>query len=172
MSSLNTLSNNQKSQLRNAYRLIDGESRDSIITKQDLINIYSQLGLKVPSDDQLTQMLTIEGVYQENGINFARFLQIMAHEFEKFEDRMTIYNALTVFADESVSDKKFREQELVVDVEALKDICCSVQLGEIGSGDHRLDRATFDKMVNGFVKQQIDGKWIFQASKWLDAYID
>lgn len=168
--SLNTLSNNQKSQLRNAFTLIDGESRDSTITKEDLINLYSQLGQKVPSDDELIKMLTVDGVYQEKGINFTKFLQIMAQEFSKFDDKMTIYLALKVFAQSS--DVKFREEELVIDVDKLKDVCCSVQLGEIGSGDHRLDRTVFDKMVHGFVKEGLDGKKMFQASKWMEAYID
>lgn len=61
MLALNTLSNNQKTQLRNAFTLIDGESRDSVITKQDLINLYKTLGIKVPTDKQLDSMLTVDG---------------------------------------------------------------------------------------------------------------
>lgn len=90
----------------------------------------------------------------------------MAKELLQFEDRETIYNALKVFSDDKES------KDLTIDVEALKEACCSVQLGEIGSGDHRLSRATFDKLVDGFVKEQVDGRKIFLASKWIDAYID
>lgn len=168
MLALNTLSNNQKTQLRNAFTLIDGESRDSVITKQDLINLYKTLGIKVPTDKQLDSMLTIDGSSkkEEKSINFTQFLNIMAKELLQFEDRETIYNALKVFSDDKES------KDLTIDVEALKEACCSVQLGEIGSGDHRLSRATFDKLVEGFVKEQVDGRKIFLASKWIDAYID
>ncbi|ODV79157.1 uncharacterized protein CANTADRAFT_52263 [Suhomyces tanzawaensis NRRL Y-17324] len=169
MLALNTLSNNQKAQLRNAFTLIDGESRDSTITKQDLVNLYTQLGMAVPGDDQLTAMLTVEGG-NGSGINFTQFLNIMAKEFLRFEDRMTIYNAMKVFA-EAEDPKKYSE-DLIIDVENLKEACCSVQLGEIGSGDNRLSRATFDRMVEGFVKEQMDGRKLLLASKWLDAYID
>lgn len=171
MLALNTLSNNQKSQLRNAFTLIDGDSRDSVITKQDLINLYTTLGLEVPSDQQLTQMLTVEGSSENDlGINFAQFLTIMAKEFLKVDDRMAIHKALKVFSEEE--DPHKYTEDLIIDVELLKEACCSVQLGEIGSGDHRLSRATFDRLVEGFVKEQMDGKRLFMASKWLDAYID
>lgn len=168
MLALNTLSNNQKTQLRNAFTLIDGDSRDSVITKLDLINLYKTLGIKVPSDKQLDSMLTVEGSLQkgEKSINFTQFLNILANELLKFEDRDTIYNALKVFS----KDKK--TEDLAIDVDVLKEACCSVQLGEIGSGDHRLSRATFDKLVDGFVKEQIDGRKVLLASKWLEAYID
>lgn len=168
MSALNTLSNNQKSQLRNAFTLIDGDSRDSLITKDDLIKLYSQLGIKAPTDEQLTSMLSDSELGK--GINFTQFLNIMAKEFLKFEDRMTIYNALKVFSEE-VDPRKYTD-DLIIDVEYLKEACCSVQLGEIGLGDNRLSRLTFDKLVVGFVKVQTNGKKLFLASKWLDAYID
>lgn len=169
MLALNTLSNNQKSQLRNAFTLIDGDSRDSIITKQDLVNLYTTLGLEIPSDQQLTQMLAVDGG-TDQGINFAQFLTIMAKEFLKVDDRMAIYKALKVFSEEG--DPKKYSEDLIIDVDELKEACCSVQLGEIGSGDHRLSRATFDRLVEGFVKEEMDGKRLFMASKWLDAYID
>lgn len=165
MLALNTLSNNQKQQLRNAFTLIDGESRDSIITKTDLINLYQQLGLPVPLDVQLNGMLK-----NSEGINFAQFLQTMAEELLVFEDRNTIYNALKLFAEEA--DYNRVSEELIIDVDRLKDACCSVQLGEIGSGDHRLTRQTFDELVKGFVLEQTDGKKLFLTGKWLDAYID
>lgn len=170
MSALNTLSNNQKSQLRHAFTLIDGELRDLQITKQDLVNLYTQLGIAVPAESDLERMLTVEGGDAEKGINFAQFLNIMAKEFSKFDSRMTIYNALKVFS-HSEQVPKFRE-ELYIDVDQLKDACCSVQLGEIGLGDHRLDRKVFDKLVEGFVQEEMDGKRLFMADKWLDAYID
>lgn len=165
MLALNTLSNNQKQQLRNAFTLVDGESRDSVITKTDLINLYQQLGLAVPNDEQLSSMLN-----NSDGINFAQFLQIMAKELLVFEDRNTIYNALKLFAEDA--DYNRVSEDLIIDVERLKDACCSVQLGEIGSGDHRLTRQTFDGLVKGFVLEQTDGKKLFLAGKWLDAYID
>lgn len=169
MSALNTLLNNQKSQLRHAFTLIDGDSRDSTITKQDLVNLYTQLGMAAPSESDLTQMITVDGGDGE-GINFAQFLNIMAKEFSKFDNRMTIANALKNF---SAQDQlpKFREG-MVIDIDELKDACCSVQLGEIGLGDHRLDRGVFDKLVEGFVQEEMDGKRLFMADKWLDAYID
>lgn len=166
MSALNTLSNGQKAQLRNAFTLIDGESRDSSITKADLISLYKTLELKVPDDDSLKEMLTIDGEFKETGVNFTQFSNIMAKELQKYDDRMTIYNALKVFLIDS------HNHELVIDVEVLKEACCSVQLGELGSGDNRLSRQAFDQLVEGFVKEQIDGTKLFTASKWLDAYID
>lgn len=170
MLALNTLSNNQKAQLRNAFTLIDGESRDSFITKDDLVRLYGQLGAKVPTDEELKQMLSVDGKENTRGINFTQFLNIMAKEILQFEDRSTIYNALKVFAEEG--DPRKYADDLIIDVETLKEACCLVQMGEIGSGDNRLLRATFDQMVSGFVKEQPDGKRLFLASKWLDAYID
>ncbi|CAH2353425.1 myosin light chain 2 [[Candida] railenensis] len=167
MSALNTLSNNQKVQLRNAFTIIDGDSRDSTITKQDLKNLYTTLGLPTPTDKQLGTML--EG---KDGVNFTQFSNIMAKEFSKFDDKLTIYNALKVFAEDTPTGNSTTEEEFIIDVDTLKEACCSVQLGEIGSGDHRLERKTFDKLVNGFIKEEIDGKKVFLASKWLDAYID
>lgn len=168
MLALNTLSNNQKAQLRNAFTLIDGDSRDSTITKPDLIALYKTLGIAVPSDDQLSEMLA-QGVKGENGgmgVTFTQFSNIMASELLKFDDRMTIYNALKVYS------KDVDNHDLVIDIEDLKQACCSVKVDDIDSPDHRLPRPVFDKLVQGFVKEQIDGKKIFLASKWLDAYID
>ncbi|RCK65784.1 Myosin regulatory light chain, smooth muscle [Candida viswanathii] len=168
---LTSLSASQKAQLRNAFTLIDGESRDSSITKDDLVKLYSTLGIRAPSDTQLREMLTIDGVDKsESGVNFTQFLNLMARELLKFEDRSIIYNALKIYLDKE--DLKTFKDELQIDVNKLKDACCSVQLGEIGSGDQRLSRANFDKLVEGFVQEQMDGKQIFLASKWIDAYID
>ncbi|EMG46467.1 hypothetical protein SBY92_002639 [Candida maltosa Xu316] len=171
MSYLSTLSANQKAQIRNAFTLIDGESRDSNITKDDLVKLYSTLGLKAPTSSQLTDMLTIDGQDRsESGINFTQFSNILAKELSKFEDKSIIYDALKTYSDRE-NLKTFKD-ELQIDVNVLKDACCSVQLGEIGSGDQRLSRAKFDQLVEGFVQQQMDGKQIFLASKWIDAYID
>ncbi len=168
---LTTLSSTQKAQIRNTFTLIDGESRDSTITKDDLVKLYSTLGLPPPSESQLTEMLTVDGQDKsQTGINFTQFLNIMAKELLKFEDQSIIYNALKVYLDKE-NLKTFKD-ELQIDVNKLKDACCSVQLGEIGSGDHRLSRAKFDKLVEGFVQEQMDGTQIFLASKWIDAYID
>lgn len=168
---LTSLSSTQKAQLRNAFTLIDGDSRDSTITKDDLLKLYSTLGLRAPSDSQLKEMLTIDNVDKsETGINFTQFLNLMAKEMLKFEDRSIIYNALKIYLDKE--NLKTYKDELQIDVNKLKDACCSVQLGEIGSGDHRLSRAKFDQLVDGFVQEQMDGKQIFLASKWIDAYID
>lgn len=168
MLALNTLSNNQKAQLRNAFTLIDGDSRDSIITKPDLIALYKTLGKAVPSDDQLNRMLAdgVKGDNGEVGISFTQFSNIMASHLLKFDDRMTIYNALKVFS------KDVDNHDLVIDIEDLKQACCGVKVEEIDSPDHRLSRPVFDQLVVGFVKEQIDGKKVFLASKWLDAYID
>lgn len=54
---LTTLSSTQKAQIRNTFTLIDGESRDSTITKDDLVKLYSTLGLPPPSESQLTESL-------------------------------------------------------------------------------------------------------------------
>lgn len=161
MSALNSLTNNQKAELRNAFTLIDGESKDSVITKDDLAQVYKTLGIKAPTKKQIDLMLA-----DEKGVNFAQFLSIMAQQLLQLDDRTTIYNALKVFADGS--DVK----DLIIDVDVLKEACCSVQLGEIGSGDNRLSRQTFDNLVQGFVKEQSNGKKLFLASNWLDAYID
>lgn len=165
MSALNSLTNNQKAQLRNAFTIIDGDSRDSTISKQDLKNLYKTLALPMPTDKQLNQMLD-----DSDGINFTQFSNIMAKQFLQFDDKLTIYNALKVFAEEGTS--KSNNEEFIIDAEILKEACCSVQLGEIGSGDHRLERKTFDKLVDGFIKEETNGKKVFLASKWLDAYID
>ncbi|KAG7660914.1 MLC2 [[Candida] subhashii] len=171
MLNLNALSSNQKAQLRNAFTLIDGESRDANITKDDLEQLYSTLGLEKPSYDELKSMLTIDGEDKsESGINFAQFSTIMAKELSKIEDRSIIYNALKTFQDNEQIDSP--KNDLQIDLDILKEACCSVQLGEIGSGDHRLSRTTFDSLTQGFIQEQIDGKQMFLASKWIDAYID
>lgn len=162
---LNSLTNNQKAELRNAFTLIDGDSKDSLITTEDLVKLYKTLGLKQPSKAQLDIMVKGDDPLSK-GINFAKFLNIMALQLLQLDDRTTIHNALKVFAEGS--DVK----DLIIDVETLKEACCSVQLGEIGSGDNRLSRTTFDELVQGFVKEQSNGKKLFLASNWLDAYID
>ncbi|ABN67112.2 Mlc2p [Scheffersomyces stipitis CBS 6054] len=175
MSALNTLTGGQKAQLRNAFTLIDGESRDSLITKLDLVKLYTTLGLKIPTDEELASMLSLASDNSEQGkepgLNFTQFSNIMAKELSKLEDRTTIYKALKVFENEkAVGDNRYDDIE--IELEKIKDACCTVQLGEIGSGDHRLSRSKFDEMVAGFVKGQMDGRQIFQASKWIEAYID
>lgn len=161
---VNRLTNKQKAQLRDVFTLIDGESKDSIITKDDLIKVYKNLGLEVPNDDQLTEMVTVDG--NQQGLNFVQFLNMMASQLIQLNDREMLYNALKVFSQES--DVK----DLIIDIDELKEACCSVQLGDIGTGDHRLPRSTFDRLVKGFVKEQSNGKRLFLASNWLDAYID
>ncbi|EGW32163.1 uncharacterized protein SPAPADRAFT_139723 [Spathaspora passalidarum NRRL Y-27907] len=162
MSHLNSLTSTQKTQLRNAFALIDGETKDSVITKDDLRKLYSTLGLPPPTEDQLNSMLGDE----DKGINFTQFSNIMAKELSKFEDRAVIYEALKTFTNDEKSTG------LTIDLQEFKEACCSVQLGEIGSGDHRLSRSTFDRLVQGFVQEQVNGKQVFLATKWLDAYID
>ncbi|CCE83613.1 Piso0_004197 [Millerozyma farinosa CBS 7064] len=166
MSNLNTLSNSQKAQIKNAFTLIDGDSRDSLITKDDVVKLYTSLGEKPPSDKTLKAMFSQAGQQNSKGINFTQFSQILATEMSKFNDRESIRKALESFKHEGESD------ELVVDVERLKEACCSVQLGDIGSGDNRLSRRKFDESVEGFVKEQVDGKKIFLASKWMETYIE
>ncbi|RLV90489.1 hypothetical protein JA1_004527 [Spathaspora sp. JA1] len=167
MSHLNSLTSIQKTQLRNAFALIDGETKDSLITKDDLRKLYSTLGLPPPPEDQLNSMLQIDqGGVENGGINFTQFSNIMAKELSKFEDRSVIYEALKTFNNNSDGT------DLTIDLQEFKDACCSVQLGDIGSGDHRLSRSTFDRLVQGFIQEQINGKQVFLASKWLDAYID
>ncbi|QRG37520.1 hypothetical protein FDK38_001896 [Candidozyma auris] len=160
MSHLSTLSNAQKVQIRNAFLLIDSDSKDSVISKSDLVNVHKTLGVPVPPDSELKEMLG-----GEESVNFTKFSQIMASEFSKIDDRTTISNALQVFAKKGSTPAQ-------VDADKLKEACCSVQLGEIGSGDHRLSRAAFDKLTKSFVSEQMDGSKIFMAEKWLDAYIE
>ncbi|PVH17089.1 uncharacterized protein CXQ87_004650 [Candidozyma duobushaemuli] len=160
MSHLSTLSNAQKVQIRNAFMLIDSDSKDSKITKSDLVNVHKTLGVPVPSDKQFDEMLG-----GEESVDFTKFSQIMAQEFSKIDDRTTIHNAIRVFA-------KGEETPVQIDADKLKEACCSVQLGEIGSGDHRLSRSAFDKLTKGFVSEQMDGSKVFLAEKWLDAYIE
>ncbi|CAH6720551.1 myosin light chain 2 [[Candida] jaroonii] len=156
---LNSLSNNQKAQLRNAFTLIDGDSKDSKITKDDLINIHQTLGMKITSKEA-------DKMLDGDSINFAQFSNIMAEQLSVLDDRETIFNALKVFSEGS--DVK----DLIIDVEQLKESVCSTQLGDIGSGDHRLSRSTFDGLVKGFIKETSDGRKLFMASNWLDAYVD
>lgn len=164
MLALNSLTSTQKSQLRNAFTIIDGDSRDSKITKKDLVALYKTLGLTTPTDAQLNTML--DG---EEGINFTQYSNIMAKQLLKFDGRETIQNALKVFADEL---KDLKDPDFNVEITKLKEAVCSVQLGEIGTGDNRLGRKTFDELVDGFVRDEIDGRKVFMASKWLAAYIE
>lgn len=161
MASLISLSNEQKSQVRNAFTLIDSESKDGQITVSDLVNMHKTLGLELPSEKELNAMLGGNDL-----ISFAQFSQIIAGELAKFDDRTTITNALRVFATEE------NKNNLLIDVDELKEACCSVQLGDIGSGDHRLSRASFDNLVAGFVREQMDGKKVFNALNWISAYIE
>lgn len=158
---LNALSNAQKVQIRNAFLLIDSDSKDLKITVSDLVNVHKTLGMAVPEKKVLDGMLGGNEL-----ISFAQFSQQMALELSKLDDKTTIQNALKVFADGNSL------QDLTIDVQQLKDACCSVQLGEVGSGDHRLSRNAFDLLTKGFIQEQMDGKKIFLAQKWLDAYIE
>ena len=97
---------------------------------------------------------------EKESVNFAQFSKIMADEFAKFDDSVTIRAALEVFGSEQV------------DVESLKETCCSVQLGAIGLGDNRLTRKSFDQIVDGFVKEGIDGQRVLLADKWMGAYFE
>ncbi|OBA19543.1 hypothetical protein METBIDRAFT_79554 [Metschnikowia bicuspidata var. bicuspidata NRRL YB-4993] len=161
MASLLSLSNEQKSQVRNAFTLIDSESKDGSISMSDLANIHKTLGLELPSTEVLESMLGGKEL-----VSFAQFSQIIAGELAKIDDRTTISNALRVFASEDA------KSNLLIDVDELKEACCSVQLGDIGSGDHRLSRASFDSLVAGFVREQMDGKKVFNALNWISAYIE
>lgn len=158
---LMTLTSEQKAQVRNAFTLIDSDSKDGEIACSDLISIHKTLGLEAPSQDTLDAMLAGKEL-----ISFVQFSQILAEELNKLDDRTTIANALLVFATDG------NESSLVVDLDDLKEACCSVQLGEIGTGDHRLSRAAFDSLTKAFVKEQMDGKRLFYGSNWLDAYIE
>ncbi|KAI5956405.1 MLC2 [Candida jiufengensis] len=166
MTSLGSLSANQKTQIRNAFTLIDGESRDSLITKEDLKNIYSSIDLKQPTDSQLTKMLTIDNKdCSKKGITFAQFSNILAKEFSFIEEKSVIYDSLKVFAND---DKLDNGDDLQVDLNELKDSCCSITLPE----NKKLSRSSFDTLVKGFTSQTMDGKKVFLASKWIEAYID
>ncbi|EEQ41048.1 hypothetical protein FOB63_004068 [Clavispora lusitaniae] len=156
-----TLSNEQKTQVRNAFTLIDSDSKDGKITLSDLVNVHKTLGLELPSDETLKDMLG-----GGDSITFAQFSQVIAVELSKVDDKTTIVNALKVFTTE---ENKFN---LIVDFDELKEACCSVQLGDIGSGDHRLSRQAFDSLTKGFVKEQMDGKKLFYGSNWIGAYIE
>lgn len=156
-----TLSNQQKAQVRNAFTLIDSDSKDGKITLSDLINVHKTLGIELPDEETLKLML--EG---NELITFAQFSQIMAGEIAKLDDKTTIVNALKIFTTEE------NRHNLIVDVDELKEACCSVQMGDIGSGDHRLPRHVFDSLTKGFIKEQMDGKRLFYGSNWIDAYIE
>ncbi|KAM9915720.1 hypothetical protein OXX59_010425, partial [Metschnikowia pulcherrima] len=73
MASLLSLSNEQKSQVRNAFTLIDSESKDGKITMSDLANVHKTLGLELPSEAALATMLG-----GNESISFAQFSQIIA----------------------------------------------------------------------------------------------
>lgn len=161
MAPLLTLSNEQKAQVRNAFTLIDSDSKDGQITLSDLVNIHKTAGLELPPEAELKAMLADADL-----ISFAQFSNIIASELARLDDRTRMANALRVFTTE---DSK---HNLVIDYDELKEACCSVQLGAIGSGDHRLSRAAFDRLALGFVKEQMDGKKLFYASNWLAAYIE
>ncbi|KAK6197447.1 uncharacterized protein RJT21DRAFT_3538 [Scheffersomyces amazonensis] len=165
-SSLSTLSNRQKTQIRNAFKLIDGESRDALITKTDLVKLYKTLGINVPSNATLKSMLEFDG-NNEEGINFTQFSKIIADELAKLDDKNTIYNALRSFTND-----KDNNESLEIEVDKLKSACCSVQLGELGSGDHKLSPHDFESIIKGYVKETIDGKKLFLAQNWLDNYIE
>lgn len=167
MNALSTLSSRQKAQLRDAFTIIDGD-RDATITQEDLRALYATLALAPPSDAQLDAMVGA-------GINFTQYSSLMATELAKMDGRAVIAGALQVFAaggSDAASDAASGVADLVVDAAALKEACCAVQLGEIGLGDHRLSRAAFDALVAGFVREELDGKPVFLAGKWLDAYVD
>ncbi|KAI5970264.1 MLC2 [Candida margitis] len=167
MSHLNALSNPQRQQIRNAFALLDGESKDSLITKDDLQKMYSNLGIKQPSETEIQNMFTIDNVdYSQKGISFTQFSNILAKELSLIEDRSSILEALQVFSVKG--DHKSFKDELQIDLEDLKDACCSVRMND----DNRLSRSSFDESVKGFVSETIDGKKVFLASKWMSAYID
>lgn len=156
-----TLSNEQKAQVRNAFTLIDSDSKDGKITLSDLTNVYKTLGIELPDESTLQSMLQGHEL-----LSFAQFSQTLAGELARIDDRTTLVNALKVFATEE------NQHNLIVDVDELKEACCSVQMGEIGSGDHRLLRRVFDDLTKGFVKEQMDGKRLFYGSNWIAAYIE
>lgn len=163
MNALSTLSSRQKAQLRDAFTIIDGD-RDATITQEDLRALYATLALAPPSDAQLDAMVG-------GGVNFTQYSSLMAAELAKMDARAVVASALQVFA-AGGSGAASGAADLVVDAAALKEACCAVQLGEIGLGDHRLSRAAFDALVAGFVREELDGKPVFLAGKWLDAYVD
>lgn len=157
---INILSSEQKAQVKNAFTLIDCDSKDGAISAQDLIHIHKTAGLPQPSDAQIKSMLN-----DQESITFAQFSKILAHEFAKLDDRVTISNALKVLSGDN-------SETMTVDADKLKAACCSVQLGDIGAGDCRLARSTFDELTGGFIKEQMDGLRLFHARNWLDAYIE
>lgn len=172
---LNSLSSTQKTQIRNAFTIIDGESRDETITISDLKEVYSSMGIKVPTESQLKTMLTIDGVdHSEKGITFAQFLNILAKEMLRLEGKSIIYEALQVYLATTTTkqdnQKQFKD-ELQIDVDKLKDACCSVQI-DSADGTSKLSRQSFDTLVEGFILETMDGKRIFLAAKWIDAYFE
>lgn len=168
MLALNLLSKDQKSQISDVFRLIDGDSRDSEISKQDLVNIYKSIGLTVPLDRELDSMLTVDSNKndKEKKLNFNSFLNIMALELQKLDDKMTIYNALKFFP-----GKTDDNGELSIDLRDLKEAVCSVHTDSTEDDNQNLTTEKFDALVQGFLKTQVDGKQVFLASKWVDAYI-
>lgn len=158
--SLFTLSNEQKAQVRNAFTLIDSDSKDNTISASDLANIHKTLGLEQPPPETIAAMLGGQDL-----ISFAQFSHIMAAELAKLDDKATLANAFKVFSTD-------QNRQLAVDADELKEACCAVQLGEIGSGDNRLNRAAFDTLAGSFVKEEMDGRRVFHAQKWIDAYIE
>lgn len=161
MSQVLTLSNEQKAQVRNAFTIIDSHSKDGAICASDLVNVYKTLGVEVPSEAELKSMLNGQEL-----ISFAQFSRILATELGMLDSKAVIADALRAFTTEE------NRHNLLIDVGTLKEACCSVQLGDIGSGDNRLSRAAFDSLTAAFVKEQLDGTKMFCASNWLDAYID
>lgn len=168
MLALNLLSKDQKSQISDVFRLIDGESRDSEISKQDLVNVYKSIGLAVPLDRELDNMLTVDSNKndKEKKLNFNSFLNIMALELQKLDDKMTIYNALKFFP-----GKTDDNGELSIDLKHLKEAVCSVHTNSTEDSNQTFTTEKFDALVQGFLKTQVDGNRVFLASKWVDAYI-
>lgn len=158
---LQTLTSEQKAQVRNAFTLIDSDSKDGQITASDLVSVHKSLGLELPPQETLDAMLAGNEL-----VSFAQFSQILADEMSKLDDKTTIANALKIFATEE------NQHNLIIDLEELKEACCSVQLGDIGTGDQRLSRTAFDSLTKAFVKEQMDGKRLFYGSNWIDAYIE
>lgn len=159
--SLLSLSSQQKAQVRNAFTLIDSNSKDGNITLSDIVSVHKSLGIEIPSQETLKAMM---GGREQ--LSFAHFSQILAEELAKLDDKTIIANALRVFATEE------NKHNLLIDVEELKEACCSVRLGEQGTGDQRLSRAAFDNLTKDFVKEKMDGRRMFHALNWLDAYIE
>ncbi|CAK9441739.1 uncharacterized protein LODBEIA_P56070 [Lodderomyces beijingensis] len=171
MSYLSSVSAAKRTQIKNAFTLIDGESRDSNITLEDLKQVYTTVGLARPSDSELKAMMTIDGVdHSETGIKFAQFSAMMAKEMSQLEEASLLYTALQAYS--LSDDQKVAKDDLQIDMEKLKDACCSANVGAFGEEPKYLSRQSFNKLTKGFVSENIDGKPIFLASKWLDAYLN